>query len=389
MRCGKSPEMWSLRSFGTDVMRMDWKFLLGYALVAYGAYAIGGVVFNGLMLIFTGMLLYGLLTIMYFSNVITGKIDYVERRFHAGDKGSFSMKLYNEGAFFVPFARVFLGRRELETRSIKARSKAEVLFEYDFPKRGIYELQDLIVEKRDAFNIFLSKDTIRREPVKVYPRIRHFQEELFRRGVGNQGHRTRKTTVEDLYDTRELRKYKPGDGLRKINWKVSAKYGELFVKVGENTQGRDYLLVLDMHHSIYNTQTGPLLEEELVAKALGVSEHLMKKGIRHRFVTNGLEKKEFEITGETSFTKLVEYLVLTDSQGERPLGVFLHDEKELLKETSSVILFTGAYTDQLHGDVEKYSSNQNHFTIYSFLQGKAVSEQSRNIDIRIMKEHQP
>lgn len=76
-------------------------------------------------------------------------------------------------------------------------------------------------------------------------------------------------------ETHELREYRPGDNLRQIHWKLSAKTGDLIVREPMEARQDAVLLTMEL------TGTPDILDHKL-GKLLGVSSLLAENGIRHR-----------------------------------------------------------------------------------------------------------
>ncbi|WP_254546171.1 DUF58 domain-containing protein [Halomarina pelagica] len=99
-----------------------------------------------------------------------------------------------------------------------------VEYEFDLTRRGAYDVGPLVVTTYDALGLF--EHTYRfatDERMLVYPEVRPVTPAgAFAGLVDRTG-----TTERHAFDT--LREYVPGDALRDIHWKSSAKRGEEFV----------------------------------------------------------------------------------------------------------------------------------------------------------------
>ena len=67
--------------------------------------------------------------------------------------------------------------------------------------------------------------------------------------------------IENSIFIKDIRKYKIGDSLKRIHWKVSAKYGELYTKNYEMYSNEEYNIFLDMNNEIYKQENGDIIEE--------------------------------------------------------------------------------------------------------------------------------
>ncbi len=113
--------------------------------------------------------------------------------------------------------------------------------------RGAFQSETVILQVTDLFRFTKADVAVRRSSaVTVYPglapmdRARRLEEESEQTAPRA---RSRRRTEELL----EARKYYPGDDPRRINWKVYAHMGELFLRIGEETPPPEsrILFVLD------------------------------------------------------------------------------------------------------------------------------------------------
>ena len=107
-------------------------------------------------------------------------------------------------------------------------------------------------------------------------------------------------------ENHELRLYRPGDSLRQIHWKLSAKTGKLVIREAMEPRKGRFLLTMDICGSA----------EELDYKfgtLLWMGEHLLGRGLRFEIrVLGGTGMAERQIAGESDFLEAVEaFLGLT------------------------------------------------------------------------------
>lgn len=101
--------------------------------------------------------------------------------------------------------------------------------------KGIYQISLEKIKVRDFFGLF--QYTIRlnsRDKVYVLPAIREISFTDKVQTKGNVNRQTNVQTTEDKNIISDLREYKFGDTLNRINWKATAKYNEVIVNNYEN-----------------------------------------------------------------------------------------------------------------------------------------------------------
>lgn len=83
-----------------------------------------------------------------------------------------------------------------------------------------------------------------------------------------------------------IREYVPGDPLRRVDWKHSARYGDLFVRDFERFTQTEVCVVLDRSP---NLQQAPQSFEAMVKAASGILHQAYASGLPFRLMTGALE----------------------------------------------------------------------------------------------------
>ena len=153
-------------------------------------------------------------------------------------------------------------------------------------KRGYYTITALDVV---AGNLFLSREL----PMSlkcdaqfyVYPRP--WKEQSFLRTLQklNGEILSRRHLLEDPFEYRGIREYFPGDAMRDINWKATARTGDLKVNMKNYTALKAVRLFV-------NLEDGALLRREdmleaSISMAAGAAAFFLDQGIRTALYTNG------------------------------------------------------------------------------------------------------
>jgi uncharacterized protein (DUF58 family) len=111
---------------------------------------------------------------------------------------------------------------------------------------GAYVVGDIFLRAHDRLDLFGYEGTLeRRNPLKVYPRaeqlrslIAPLETQVF---TGNQVARAKGEGIEFA----DLRRFETTDSLRRINWRASARRGELWVNQAHPERNTDVILFLD------------------------------------------------------------------------------------------------------------------------------------------------
>ncbi len=177
---------------------------------------------------------------------------------------------------------------DLETL-LKPGRNTEVV-EFIPRKRGHYQSRNACLAVRDMLGFTRGLIRIRLdEQVKVYPSLLPVEEWVNRmeQGGDEAEHLKKRQRSEEFV---EIRKYFPGDDLRKINWKVFAHLGELLIRIGEETPPPEsrFLVILDAApgSSVPEELAGDYLDG-LVEACASVMNLFLLKGLQIMFSTNG------------------------------------------------------------------------------------------------------
>jgi uncharacterized protein (DUF58 family) len=142
---------------------------------------------------------------------------------------------------------------------------------------GAYVIGELVLRAHDALDLYAYEGTLdRRTPLKVYPRAEQLRSlvvpletQVF---TGNQVSRTKGEGIEFA----DLRMYEPGDALRRINWRASARRGQLWVNEQHPERNTDVIVFLDTFVEA-REHTGSTLDEAVRAAATIADRYLERK----------------------------------------------------------------------------------------------------------------
>ena len=127
---------------------------------------------------------------------------------------------------------------------IPPRSVATIQLREILSRRGVHQLQDLIISSGFPLGLFRRRLTCPdRSEVVVYPRVfslrRNVAEQMDESGATS---RSPNRSGDEFFS---LREYVPGDDIRYICWRVSARIGRLIVRELEPSTARTLAVVFD------------------------------------------------------------------------------------------------------------------------------------------------
>lgn len=322
-------------------MKTDKRFVAGLILAAALYWIVGG--YTGRALLITAVLLLIAAVLQSIMNTALIKVSLLENegRIEVGDDASLTVEAVNRGLFLAPHVVTHvLKTGEKRAVSIKGRSKNTLSYGFTPIVRGTVDVGVINTEISDTLNIITVTKSLEPSMIRVYPKITREREENLIYQTMGEGEYYRTFSRENSYITREHRKYRPGDSLRRINWKVSAKTGDLMVKQGESMEDRDIMIVLNMHGSVLAMDEKGIYENTLVTDALSLSHGLMGRRLSHGFMLTGPEKKYFFIDSEEKFQDLEEELTDIKAEGPWSLKNFCEEESEDLLDRGTLIFVT-------------------------------------------------
>lgn len=320
-------------------MKIDWRFLLLLILASAAAYLVGGYAFNRLFLILLALLIFALIQCLILHRQVKFNRKPYPARIRVGQSLGIDLRIYNNAFFAAPLV-VAQMLPENRRQAFALGSDEEVLFKKTaLPDlRGHLPMGTCRMEVSDLLNIVTLTKTVDLPTVGVYPAIIPSPvTDLLLAAMGS-GQTSRLQAPEDPYEIRDLRSYQPGDSLKKINWKVSARQGDLFVRRGDPKEDRRISLVLDFHESIL--AQGRHFENALVTDLLALSRDLLKRNLAHDLFINDGQASRFNIEKDRDYEPLEEYLLDHKATGKEPLYRFIQNYGDSLRHLGAVVIFT-------------------------------------------------
>ncbi len=147
-------------------------------------------------------------------------------------------------------------------------------------RRGRYRLGPLRVSTGFPFGLILGRFTCaERHTVLVYPRLGRLKRDWAARCreafAGVHRREPRAGAEGDFFGTRP---WQPGDSLRQVHWRASARRGELVVRQREQPRHRDVAVVLALSRSKRPSPSEELAMERAVSFAATVISELCRQG---------------------------------------------------------------------------------------------------------------
>ncbi len=155
-------------------------------------------------------------------------------------------------------------------------------------KRGYYSIDSVDLVASDLLMSAEMTDTVPlHRAVYVYPKPYDSQEFRMSLQQLNGETLTRRHLLEDPFEYRGIREYQPSDDMRSINWKATAKLGELKVNQKNYTALESVRIFLNIEDDGIVKKTECI--EEGIRIMAGLCDFFLSRGFRVACYTNGVD----------------------------------------------------------------------------------------------------
>jgi uncharacterized protein (DUF58 family) len=222
-------------------------------------------------------------------------------------------------------------------------------------KRGYFSFGPTRIQTGDYFRFHVKELTVEDSlHLMVYPRI----VPLSRLGIRSRDPfgdlRLRRHLFHDPVRVSSVRDYSPGDPMKRINWKASARVGELQTKVFEHTTSMDFAVFLDVRtvRPPFWGEVTQLLETGTIAAA-SIANHLVEKGYRvgmyvnHPFPDSGRLMKLPPSGHPDQLQHILEALAVVGQTESVAIDKFVRQEAGDLPWVSTLVVVTSVPTAAL------------------------------------------
>jgi uncharacterized protein (DUF58 family) len=209
-------------------------------------------------------------------------------------------------------------------------------------RRGVYMLGPTTVVCQDPFGVYrVEQDYPATSTMAVMPPVVPLPAiEITPGGRAGEG-RSRTDAPERTVDAASVRDYIPGDSLRWIHWRTSARKGSLHVRLFDGMPVGDWWIFLDMERAAQAGEGEHSTEEHAVLLAASLAHRGISEGRAVGLVGQGarelcwLPPRE----GDTQMWEILRALAMI-SVSDRPLGDLLRQLRPRESARSSLILIT-------------------------------------------------
>ncbi|MEM1523198.1 MAG: DUF58 domain-containing protein, partial [Thermofilaceae archaeon] len=175
---------------------------------------------------------------------------------------------------------------------LNLRGRASLEYEVLLPKRGFYQLGPTLAVFSDALGLFV-EESVASDPSEVVALPKLMSTKGIKLAASYTGVWPGEVASRRSgrgYEFYGVREYAPGDELRRVNWRASARLGKLLVNEQVEERVTDVLLVVDAGLlGVLDPATVEEVVEAEVSLAASLALSLLRSGNRVGLVTRGRE----------------------------------------------------------------------------------------------------
>lgn len=357
------------------------------------AYLDGGTLYVKVFYALFMITVLGIITVLINSYFIKARIQYSKNRYVVGDKIDLHIEFANRSIFPIFFLK--FNNNYIKASSLKAKEVVLSLAPFESKKiasnmafnlRGIYNVGNFKLEFLDISTMMSWRKKYSYENnIYVYPNIYKLDISKIKGFNIFNNLKIRSSGIEDSYSIRDNRRYVSGDNLKKVNWKISAKHNELYVKNHDLVSGQEFNLLLNMNKENYlNDETG-ILEEQLIDICASMVHMLTKKKIASNIFINGEKPITMETRDLKSFEQLMEFFAMNKSLGDESFSQFLKiqvSKNPYMK--SMAILTTRLDEDTINYVINLMDRKRNISIIYSHVENLEAIKKLERLKVNML-----
>jgi uncharacterized protein (DUF58 family) len=249
--------------------------------------------------------------------------------------------------------QAYMGGAEIKvSTSLGGYERVKVKRKLTALARGSYRLGKTRLRSGDLFGLYPAEAALEHTPwsIYVYPTIKTLPGFSLkaRRPIGD--YVSRKRLWDDPSRPAGVREYRPGDSIKSVDWKTTARRGDMFVRqfdpsVSEHAVIFAEAVTTDVPWEGYRSD---VLEGSMTAAA-SIANHALELGYKVGLVTNGVSSANGSHsvvtpgTGAAQLTLLLESLAMVHPIGVRSLDELARNKRGAIPAGATLIFVGGIY----------------------------------------------
>ena len=196
----------------------------------------------------------------------------------------------------------------------------------------------------DLFGLVVFRKTgFQAKQVTVLPRPFPIEKPSF--SAAEEGAAALRRAAEDYNAPDDLRSWQPGDAMKRVQWKLYARKGELLVRQYESPMPPDTLILLDCGKTRGGTpELSARFQDALCETAVAVADLQMKDGQKVRMPLYGREANEFASDHRDHLLILQRMLAAQSFGAEEDFARVIREEMKRVRRSGAVVALTTRLT---------------------------------------------
>jgi uncharacterized protein (DUF58 family) len=245
--------------------------------------------------------------------------------------------------------------------SLGPKEKTRLDYTLKAQKRGYYTIGPLHVTSGDLLGLTAERQSQGpTDNLTIYPRVIPFSEVQLpsRSPMGTMRHK--QPIFEDPTRPAGKRDYRPGDSLRRIDWKATAATGRMQTKLFEPSIALETVIFLDLNLHDYPTRYRSDSTELAIVLAASLGHWVVSKRQTTGLVTNGLDPLSLDSRaaplparkGRAHLMRVLEVLArIKAAETSEPFTTLLRHNRVHLPWGTTMILITGSAETELFDEL--------------------------------------
>jgi uncharacterized protein (DUF58 family) len=211
-------------------------------------------------------------------------------------------------------------------------------------RRGVFRLGPWDVEMGDPLGFFkVMQHHPESTTIMVYPRASRLPDLELPRGRAPGRSTSSLRANEETILVGGLRQYVPGDPLRRVHWKATARHDELMVHEFDREPSGDVWLILDMDAAVQAGEEAEATQEYGVILAASLAAHFLRQGERRAvgLVASGRNPVVLPPGhGQDQLWRILEALALVEPAAGLPLADLIRQSGPSFGSGRTLVILT-------------------------------------------------
>lgn len=332
-------------------------FFVLYGVVLLFCLATGSQVLYFVLAAMTGMLLLSLVSLLLVRLRFSLEETVEPAETEAGASGSLSILMANP--YPIPFPQLEVeytlpgpqgGAAYAAAFSVLPLQRIRIREAMALPCRGVYRVGLRTIMVYDVFGLFRMKlpyERLARRPmpqITVLPRMEPPARTALPALESPINAPGAARATEDTSSPSDSRPYRPGDPLKRVHWKLSARQGQLMVKTYEPAAVSDALVYLDTAAAPLEPLDAWYADDVLTAAAVSLAARILQEGVPVRVIYLKDRRMERRLTSLEELPALRRELAALELNGSQGLRSLLSRENAALAGARCAYVLTRELT---------------------------------------------